>query len=157
MFLLLVIGSLTYIDVLKKRSKIYVQEKSIARNVKIKVFGKAGEEWNVYGRELVSLGKELYLLEVLLSSKSGYSVKADSISLERLRNKGVLKGDVEIRGEALFVKTEEATIDFNRNILSGKEEVKIWRGTNYVEGKGFKAYLKPLRIIIGNVRTRHEL
>lgn len=156
-FLLLVLSSLAYIEELRKESKVYVQEKSIARNISIKVFGKGGEEWEVKGRELISFGKELYLLDVLLSSKSGYKVRADSITFQREKNKGILKGNVEIRGEALFVRTDEAVVDFNKNLLSGKSYVQVWRGMNYIEGKGFKAYLKPLRVIIGRVRTKHEV
>jgi len=157
LFLLLVLSSLAYIDRLRKESKVYVQEKSIARNIRIKVFGEGGEEWKVQGRELVSFGRELYLLEVLLTSRSGYAIRADSISFQREKNRGILKGNVEIRGEALFVKTDEAVVDFNRNLIYGKGNVKVWKGTNYIEGRGFKAYLKPLKVIIGKVRTKHEV
>jgi len=69
----------------------------------------------------------------------------------------VLRGDVEIRGTALFVKTDSAVVDFNRNLLYGRGEVQVWRSTNYIEGKSFRAYLKPLRVIIEGVRTKHEL
>jgi len=64
---------------------------------------------------------------------------------------------VEIRGTAFFVQTSAAALDFNRNLLSGNGDVRIWKSTNYIEGKGFKAFLKPLRVIIENVRTKHEL
>lgn len=157
LFLLLVLSSLAYIDRLRKESKVYVQEKSIARNVRIKVFGEGGEEWKVQGRELVSFGRELYLLEVLLTSRSGYEVRADSITFQRDKNRGVLKGNVEIRGEAFFVKTDEAVVDFNKNLIFGEGNVQVWKGTSYIEGKGFRAYLKPLRVIIGRVRTKHEV
>ncbi|NPA42305.1 MAG: LPS export ABC transporter periplasmic protein LptC [Aquificae bacterium] len=155
-FLLFSIASLAYIDYLQSRSKIHTLEKSIARNISIKVFGEGGEEWRIEGRELVSFGKELNLLGVLLVSASGYSIKADSITFLRDKNLGVLRGNVEIRGEAFFVKTDKAVVDFNKNLIYGEEEVMVWKGSNYVEGKGFRAYLKPFRVIINSVRTRHE-
>ncbi|HHJ64612.1 MAG TPA: hypothetical protein ENJ61_06855 [Aquifex aeolicus] len=149
--------SLTYIEVLQHRSRIEVQEKSIAKHVRISVFGEGGEEWKVEGRELVSFGRELILLMVELRSVSGYVVRANSITFRRDRNTGVLSGNVEIRGTALFVKTDSAVVDFNRNLLYGKEGVRVWRSTNYIEGRSFRAYLKPLRVIIEGVRTKHEL
>ncbi len=156
-FVILSLSALAYVEKLRKESKVFVQEKSIAKEVSIKVFGEGGEEWKVSGEELVSFGKELILLKVSLRSVSGYEIRADTITFLRDKNRGVLKGGVEIRGEALFVKTEEAFMDFNRNLLYGKEEVKVWRGTNYIEGIGFRAYLKPLRVIISKVRTKHEI
>ena len=156
-FILLSVGSLAYIEKLSREAKVFVREKSIARDISIKVFGEGGEEWKVEGRELVSFGREIHLLGVFLRSASGYVVKADSITLFRDRNKGELKGDVEIRGEALFVKTERAMIDFNRNLLWGYGKVMVWRESNFIEGKGFKAYLKPLKVIIGDVKTKHEV
>ncbi len=156
-FVLLSVVSLAYIEKLSREAKVFIREKSIAQEVSIKVFGEGGEEWKVEGRELVSLGKEIHLLGVLLRSASGYVVKADSITFFRNKNKGELKGGVEIRGEALFVKTDRAFIDFNRNLLYGDGKVMVWRGRNFVEGKGFKAYLNPLRVIIGRVKTKHEV
>jgi len=157
LFVLMSIASLAYISHLESRSRVFVQEKSIARDISIKVFGDDGEEWKIQGRELVSFGRELTLIDVLLESASGYEVRADSITVERDRNRGVLKGGVEIRGEAFFVKTDRAVIDFNKNLLYGEDRVMVWKGRNYIEGKGFKAYLKPLKVIIGEVRTKHEV
>jgi hypothetical protein len=157
LFGLFSIVSLAYIEKLREESKIYTREKSIAQDISIRVFGEGGEEWKVRGKELVSFGKELTLIDVLLESASGYVVRADSIVLERDKNRGVLKGRVEIRGEAFFVKTERATIDFGKNLLYGEDKVLVWRGRNFIEGKGFRAYLKPLRVIIGDVRTKHEI
>ena len=156
-FVLLSVGSLAYIGKLSREAKLVVEEKSIARDIRIKVFGEGGEEWKVEGRELVSFGKEIHLLGVLLRSASGYVVKADSITLLKDKNRGELKGEVEIRGEALFVKTERAMIDFNRNLLWGDGKVMVWKESNYIEGRGFRAYLNPLRVIIGSVKTKHEV
>ncbi|WP_457601421.1 LPS export ABC transporter periplasmic protein LptC [Hydrogenivirga sp.] len=157
LFVLFSIGALAYISKLEDEAKVFVREKSIAHEVSIRVFGEGGEEWKVSGRELVSFGKELTLLNVELRSASGYVVRANAITFQRDKNRGVLKGNVEIRGEAFFVKTERAMIDFNRNLLYGDDRVMVWKGRNFIEGKGFKAYLKPLRVIIGGVRTRHEM
>ena len=156
-FVLFSIASLAYIEKLSKEVKVFVREKSIAQEISIKVFGEGGEEWKLEGRELVSFGEEVHLLGVLLRSSSGYVVRADSITFFRNSNRGELKGGVEIRGEALFVKTERAFIDFNRNILYGNGEVMVWKGRNFVKGKGFRAYLNPLRVIIGKVKTKHEV
>ncbi len=156
-FLLLAGAALLYIESLRERSVVRVEEKSIAKHVRISVFGEGGEEWKVEGKELVSFGQELILLIVELRSVSGYVVKADAITFKRDRNRGTLKGDVEIRGTALFVKTDSAVVDFNQNLLYGSTDVRVWRSTNYVEGKSFKAYLRPFRVIIEKVRTKHEL
>lgn len=156
-FLLLCTLSLAYIEKLRKEARVYVQEKSIAQGVSIKVFGESGEEWRIHGRELVSFGRELSLLDVELRSTSGYVVRASAITFLRDRNRGVLKGGVEIRGEAFFFKTDRATIDFNRDLLYGKGKVQVWKGRNFIEGKGFKAFLRPLKVIIGKVRTKHEV
>ncbi len=156
-FLVLSVISLAYLEKLSRESKVFVREKSIAQGISIKVFGEGGEEWRVEGRELVSFGDEIHLLGVLLRSASGYVVKADSITLFRDKKMGELKGGVEIRGEALFVKTDRATVDFDRSLLWGEGEVMVWRGRNFIEGKGFRAYLRPLRVIIGEVKTRHEV
>jgi len=48
-------------------------------------------------------------------------------------------------------------VDFGKNLLYGTGGVKVWRESNYAEGKGFKAYLRPLKVIINSVRTRHEI
>jgi len=158
LLLLLLAGvSFTYIESLRGKSVVQVRERSIAKHVRISVFGEGGEEWKVEGRELVSFGQELILLIVEMRSVSGYVVKANSITFKRDRNRGLLKGDVEIRGTALFVKTESAVVDFNQNLLYGDSGVKVWRSTNYIEGSSFRAYLKPLRVIIEGVRTKHEL
>ncbi len=157
LFVTLSVVYLAYVDFIQGKAKIEVKEKAIAKGVGIKVFGERGQEWSVQGRELVSVGRGLYLLEVLLVSAEGFKVRADSITLDRLRNVGRLKGNVEIRGEALFVKTQEAQVDFKRGLLKGEGPVQVWKGTNYVEGKGFVAYLKPFRVIISRVRTRHEI
>ncbi|GEM_PF-2770920 len=148
--------SLAYIGNLQKSSKILTREKSLAENIRLRVFGKGGEEWKIEGKELVSFGADIILLKVEMKSAGGYTVKADSIIFNKHRNKGLLKENVEIRGTGFFVKTKSAEIDFSRNTLRGKERVYIWKGTNYIEGKSFLAYLKPLRVIIEEVRTKHE-
>ncbi|RLJ69929.1 hypothetical protein BCF55_0188 [Hydrogenivirga caldilitoris] len=157
LFLVFSFGAVAYVSFLEGTSKVQTQEKSLARDVSIRVFGEDGEEWRVQGRELVSFGPELSLLDVLLKSKGGYEVKANTITFQRDKNLGVLKGNVEIRGEALFVKTENAIIDFSKNLLYGEGEVLVWKESNFIEGKGFKAYLKPLKVIISDVRTKHEI
>ncbi len=156
-FIVLTILSLAYVEKLRKESKISVKEKGIARDVTIKVFGEGGEEWKVGGENLVTFGKEIYMIRVELRSKSGYVVRAGSIKFLRDQKLGTLKGGVDLRGDALFIKTESAIIDLNKNLVSGDSKVMIWRNRNYIEGLGFKAYLKPLRVIISNVRTKHEI
>lgn len=156
-FIILSLASLAYLEKLGRESKVFVREKSIAQGISIKVFGEGGEEWRVEGRELVSFGDEIHLLGVLMRSASGYVVRADSVTLYRDKKRGELKGGVEIRGEALFVKTDRAIIDFDGNLLWGEGEVMVWRGRNFIEGKGFRAYLRPLRVIIEKVKTKHEV
>ncbi len=156
-FILMTILSLIYVEKLRGDSKVFIEEKAIAQNVVIKVFGEGGEEWKVKGENLVTFGKEIHMISVELRSKSGYVVSAGSIKLLRDEKLGELKGGVNLRGEALYIKTRSASIDLNRNTMEGKEKVMIWKGKNYIEGLGFKAYLKPLRVIIRNVRTKHEI
>ena len=156
-FILLTLISLAYVEKLRRETKISVKEKGIAQEVSIKVFGEDGEEWNVGGENLVTFGKEIYMIKVELRSKSGYVVRAGSIKFLRDQKQGALKGGVDLRGNALFIKTDSAFIDFNKNLISGDGKVMIWKNRNYIEGLGFKAYLRPLRVIIEKVRTKHEV
>ncbi|MDQ7082090.1 MAG: hypothetical protein Q9N34_03215 [Aquificota bacterium] len=79
------------------------------------------------------------------------------VLIDRRKKTARLKGDVQIRGDALFVKTDSAHVDFNRDLITGEGGVSLWRGTNYFEGKGFEVRLRPLRVIIGGVRAKHEI
>ncbi len=155
-FVILSISSLAYIDRLREESKIFTEEMSIARQVGIKVVGEGGAEWSIEGRELFSLGRLVRLQSVFMWSR-GYVVKADQVVIDRHTNTADLKGNVEIRGEALFVKTEEAKVNFLKDTITGGGDVFLWRGTNYVEGRGFRVRLKPLRVIIGSVRAKHDI
>ncbi len=146
-----------YLNHLQDSAKVQTREKSIARGIHIKVFGKEGQEWDVMGRELVSLGRELNLLGVSLKSSNGYTVSADSVTLYRDKGLSILRGNVTIRGERLEVNTEEATVDFNKNLIWGNEPVLVRTRNTLIEGKGFRAYLRPFRVIISDVRTKHEV
>lgn len=146
-----------YLNHLQDSAKVQTREKSIARGIHIKVFGKEGQEWDVKGRELVSLGKELNLLSALLKSSNGYTISADSVTLYRDRNISVLRGNVTIVGKELKVNTEEATVDFSKNLIFGDKPVIVRTGNTLIKGKGFKAYFRPFRVIISDVRTKHEV
>ncbi|HIC97013.1 MAG TPA: hypothetical protein EYP11_01255 [Aquificaceae bacterium] len=157
LFLALLPVSLYYVKELEGSLRLVREGSGIARDVSIKVFGRGGEEWRIEGEELISLGKEVTLKNVMLRSSSGSTIKAGSVVLLRDRGVGTLRGEVEVRGEAFFVRTSSATVDFGKNLLYGTGGVKVWRESNYAEGKGFKAYLRPLKVIINSVRTRHEI
>jgi hypothetical protein len=155
-FILLSLSSLAYIDRLREEAKVFSQERSIAKRVGIKVVGEEGEEWSIEGEELLSLGREVRLLDVLMRSGT-YTVRADEVVINRGRNHATLRGRVEIRGDALFVKTEVARVNFDRGLITGKGKVFLWRGTNYFEGRGFRVRLRPLEVIIGGVKARHDI
>ncbi len=155
-FILLSISSLAYIDRLKEEAKVFTEERSIAKEVEIRVVGESGEEWSIEGKELLSLGRTVRLREVIMRSR-GYTVEAEEVVVDRRKNEAVLKGDVEIRGEALFVKTDSAKVNFNRSLITGDGEVFLWRGTNYFEGRGFRVNLNPLRVIIARVKAKHDI
>ncbi len=155
-FILLSITSLAYIDRLREESRVFSPERSIASDVGIKVVSDKGVEWSVEGKELISFGKEVKLYGVLMRSRD-YTVVAREVVIDRERKTALLKGNVQIRGEALFVKTDSARVDFNRDLITGRGEVQLWRGTNYFEGEGFEVRLRPLRVIIGGVRAKHEI
>ncbi|MDQ7039091.1 MAG: hypothetical protein Q9N26_07875 [Aquificota bacterium] len=155
-FVILSITSLAYIDSLKEESNVFSPERSVATDVSIKVVSEKGEEWLVEGTELISLGREVRLRRVLMRS-GAYTVVAREVLIDRRKKTARLKGDVQIRGDALFVKTDSAHVDFNRDLITGEGGVSLWRGTNYFEGKGFEVRLRPLRVIIGGVRAKHEI
>jgi hypothetical protein len=156
LFLIFSLGSLAYIEKIRNESSIITKEKSIAKNVMLKVYGEGGREWDLIGEELISLGKEIKLREVTIRS-GGYVIRSSRILFKKDRNTAELKGNVEIRGEALFVKTSYAFADFNRNLIRGNEPVQVWKQRNYIEGKGFTAFLNPLRVIIKEANAKHEM
>lgn len=134
-FVLLAVVSLAYVNRLSESSKVMVRERSIAQDISIKVFGEGGQEWSVEGKELVSFGRELSLVNVTMKSVHGYVVKADSVKFDRDKKVGFLRGNVEIRGEAFFVKAGRAVADLKSNILRDEGNVAVLEGRNYVERK----------------------
>ena len=149
--------SLAYIEKIKKESRIITKESSIATNVSLKVYGEGGREWELRGEELISFGQEIKMKRVLIRSEGGYVIKAEDLTFRKDKNTALLTGSVEIRGEALFVKTERAFADLNRSVVRGNREVKVWKERNYIEGKGFTAYLNPLKVIISGAKAKHEM
>ncbi len=151
------IASLAYIEKVRSESKIITKERSIAVNVSLKVYGKGGREWDLQGEELLSMGPEIRLKRVTIRSEGGYVITATSVSFRKDKNTAELTGEVEIRGEALFVKTAYAFADFNRSLIKSDREVKVWKETNYIEGRGFTALLSPLKVIITEAKAKHEI
>jgi len=149
--------SLAYIEKIREESKIISKESSIATNVSMKVYGEGGREWELMGEELLSFGQEIKMKRVRIRSESGYVIKAEDLTFRKDRNTAFLSGSVEIRGEALFVKTERAFADLNKSIVRGDREVKVWKGRNYIEGVGFTANLRPLKVIISGAKAKHEM
>ncbi len=156
-FLVLVVLSLLYVDSLRHRSQIITKERSIAQNVSLKVFGRGGQEWRLTGKDLLSFGSVINLRDVRILSAGGYVINAGKVSFDREKNVAKLRGGVEIRGEALFVKTGSAVVNFRRSVVRGRGEVKVWKNRNYIEGKGFTSYMNPLTVIIREARGRHEI
>ena len=157
LFLILVSFSLLYVDSLRHRSQIITEERSIAQNVSLKVFGKGGQEWRLTGKDLLSFGSIINLRNVRILSGGGYLIDAGEVAFDREKNVAELRGGVEIRGEALFVKTPSAVVNFRSSMVRGKGEVKVWRNRNYIEGRGFTSYMNPLTVIIREARGRHEI
>lgn len=155
-FLSLSIASIGQVKKLGGRVDVSLQERSIAQGVSVKVFGEMGEEWRLEGEELLLFQGELWLHRVLLRSASGYLIKADSIVFSKDKNRGKIEGNVEIRGEALLVRMGSAFIDFNKNLLFGDGKVMVWKDANFIEGDSFEVHLRPLKVIIRGVRTKHE-
>ncbi len=156
-FLLSCITSLIYIEHLKKVSQIFTPERSIAKDIYIRVFGEGGEEWKVSGKELISFGEEINLIGVVLQSTSGYLVSSRLTTLSRNKNTAILEGSVLIEGNDIYVRTERAVVDFNKNTIYGDSDVEVRKGNNLFFGRSFRAYLKPFRVIIEKVKTKHEV
>ena len=156
-FLTLVVLSLLYVDSLRHRSQIITKERSIAQNVSLKVFGRGGQEWRLRGKDLLSFGSVINLRDVRILSAGGYVINAGEVSFNREKNVAKLKGGVEIRGEALFVKTGSAVVNFRRSVVRGRGKVRVWKNRNYIEGRGFISYMNPLTVIIKEARGRHEI
>ncbi len=155
-FVLLSLSSLAYIDKLREESKLFSKEKSIASEVGIKVVGEGGVEWDVEGRELFSVGRVIRLRDVTMRSGE-YTVRAEEVLVDRIRGTAILRGGVEIKGEALSVRSESAEVDFIRSKVRGAGGVELVKGDLYAKGAGFVAHLRPLRVIITRVRTKHDI
>ncbi len=157
--LFLVANVLSYLYVERLKDKVFVEreEIGIAEGVRIRVFGEKALEWLIFGKTLISVGDEVSLSGVLMESSYGYSLRADSVFLNRESKKAKLQGTVDLRGEAFFVRTEEAVADLSKGKVYGKKGVKIWKDRNYVEGKSFEVRLKPFFVRVREVKTKHEM
>ncbi len=149
--------SIYKVEKIRKEENPQIIKESVGFNVTIRVFGKRGEEWNINGKEIRIREGRVLLKEVEIISGEGYRILAKTAEFFRDRNLSILEGDVRLMGEALFVKSERAEIYFSEGYMKGGRRVEVWRGRNYVEGKTFIAFFSPLRVIIENVKTRHEL
>ncbi len=124
-------------------------------NVRVKVYGDKGVEWYIKGKRLYSIGPEVIMDRVEISSEE-YEIRASKGNINRFTGRGFLEGKVEIRGDALLIKTERANIDLKAKRIYGGGDIQVWRYKNYVNGRNYDIFLSPLRVIIKEVRTKHD-
>ncbi len=145
-------------------SEIYVKEfqklknislvKSELKGVELRIYGEKGLEWKIYGKKLLSVGKNVEIESPTILTE-GYRIISQSLSFNKANKKGVLKGETELFGEDLYVKTKDANIDFNKGVVWGKERIFLKRKGNVVKGRGFTITFKPFKVIINEVESTH--
>ncbi len=156
-YVLLLGGSIAYLNEFRFDESIPNLGNRVGylEDVLIKIYGRNGVEWNVEGKRLYSIGVDVLMDDLNLSSEE-YVIKATRGRINRLSGKGSIEGKVEIKGEALFIKTQKANIDLKRKKIWGSGIIEVWRYENYVSGKGYEVFLSPLRVIIKEVKTKHD-
>ncbi len=145
-------------------SEIYVKEfqklknvslvKSELKDIELRIYGDEGLEWKIYGEEFLSVGKEIEIKKPTILTE-GYRIISQGMVFNKDSKKGVLKGETELFGEELYVKTQNANIDFNRGIVWGEEKVFLKRKGNIIKGRGFTITFKPFKVIINEVESIH--
>jgi hypothetical protein len=123
--------------------------------VSIKVYGKRGVEWELRGEKLYSIGAQVIMDKLTISSEE-YVISALKGNIDRISGIGSLEGRVQIRGQALLIKTDRAMIDLRLKKVWGDGRIQVWRYKNYVSGEGYEIYLSPLKVIIKKVKSRHD-
>jgi len=155
--LLLFLGGVTLSEFYFKKFQALEGEKFIrseVRNIEIKLYGERGLEWIILGKTLFMEGSNLRIEKSVMLS-GGYRIESDALLLNKHTKKGLLKGEVEITGEDLYLKTKDAYIDFTKSVAWGKKELLLKRGGNIIKGRGFKIVFRPFRVTINEVESVH--
>ena len=145
-------------------SEFYVREfqklrnlslvKSEVREIELRIYGKKGLEWKILGKKLFSFRGKVEIIKPIILTE-GYKIISESLIFNRQEDTGFLKGNTELFGENLYVKTKDAFIDFKQGVVRGKEEIYLRRGENVVSGRGFTITFKPFKVIINEVESTH--
>jgi len=127
---------------------------SVVYGVRMEVHGKEGLEWLVFGKEMRSLKDEVLLREAVLRT-GPYTILSGELVLYRTRKKAELREGVEMFGPELYLKTEEALVDFNSSTVTGDGKLYLKRSSNEIRGRGFKIEFRPFRVTIYEVESLH--
>lgn len=145
-------------------SEIYVKEfrklrnvslvKSELKEVELRIYGEKGLEWRIYGKKLLSVGRNVEIESPTILTE-GYRIISQALSFNKASKRGILRGETELFGEELYVRTRNANIDFNKGVVWGKERIFLRRKGNVVRGRGFTITFKPFKVIINEVESTH--
>ncbi len=128
--------------------------KSVVYGVEIRLYGQEKLEWIVEGKKLLLKGSNLKIEKPTIKTE-GYLIKSEELFLNKFKKRGFLKGNVEIFGKDLYVRTDEAYIDFLKNKAWGNKKLVIRKEKNFVKGKGFEIHFKPFKMSINEVESIH--
>ena len=128
--------------------------KSELRGIELRIYGEKGLEWKIYGEKLLSIGKNVNIYKPTILT-DGYTIKSQRLVFNKASKKGSLLGDTEVFGEDLYVKTKNASIDFNKGVVQGRERIFLKHKGSVVKGRGFTITFKPFKVIINEVESSH--
>ncbi|NPB07607.1 MAG: hypothetical protein GXN96_01605 [Aquificae bacterium] len=157
LILLLFLGGVALSEFYFKKFQALEGEKLVrseVRDIEIKLYGEKGLEWVILGEKLFMEGSNLRIEKSVMLS-GGYRIESEALLLNRKTRKGLLRGEVEITGEDLYLKTTDAYIDFGRSVAWGENRILLRRGGNIIRGRGFKIVFRPFRVTINEVESVH--
>lgn len=129
------------------------EEESVAQDVMIKAYGKAGLEWTLRGKNLYTKNGNILLISALLQTEKE-KIAANRAFINRDTLKGYVEGNVEIVGENFYAKTDRANIDLKEGKVWGDTRVILKEEGKETYGESFTVELRPLRIIIKKAKVK---
>jgi|GEM_PF-811230 len=131
------------------------EEESTAQDVMIKAYGKAGLEWTLRGKQLYTKNGDVLLISALLQTEKE-KITADRAFINRDTLEGYVEGNVEIKSENFYAKTDRANINLKEGKVWGNTNVFLKEEGKETYGESFTLELRPLKIIIKKAKVRLE-
>ncbi len=145
--------SVDYRYVSLKHSNLEWSNANFVKNIRMKVYGKEGVEWDVEGKVLSLMDRKVSLESPVFNSNRGDRISARRANVDRETGRGNLEGEVELRNAEIYVRTDRADFDLKNSVISGEGPIYVKEGDRVLRGNGFIIHLKPQRIIIRRVEA----